>query len=54
MSYLLSTYLLSITQHNFSGSQHSGTADNEREDDSEDETELRCSVCDQPFVELDK
>uniref|UniRef100_A0A1Y1L9R5 C2H2-type domain-containing protein n=1 Tax=Photinus pyralis TaxID=7054 RepID=A0A1Y1L9R5_PHOPY len=36
------------------GSQHSGTADNEREDESEDDTETRCSVCDQPFSDLDK
>ncbi|KAK4873680.1 hypothetical protein RN001_013040 [Aquatica leii] len=36
------------------GSQHSGTAENDREDESEDESETRCSVCDQPFTDLDK
>ncbi|KAF5296605.1 hypothetical protein FQA39_LY12433 [Lamprigera yunnana] len=36
------------------GSQHSGTAENDREDDSDDESETRCTVCDQPFTDLDK
>ncbi|KAF2902873.1 hypothetical protein ILUMI_03315 [Ignelater luminosus] len=36
------------------GSQHSGTAENEREEDSEDENETRCSVCEQPFSDVDK
>ncbi|XP_063973910.1 histone-lysine N-methyltransferase MECOM-like isoform X1 [Diachasmimorpha longicaudata] len=33
------------------GSQHSGTADEEREED--EEGEIRCPVCDKPFQEID-
>ncbi|XP_022916421.2 transcription factor hamlet-like isoform X1 [Onthophagus taurus] len=35
-------------------SQHSGTVEDEREDAEEDENESRCSVCDQPFADVDK
>lgn len=34
-------------------SQHSGTVD-DREDDDEDDSEVRCCVCEQPFTEVDK
>lgn len=43
-----------IVSKSCSGSQHSGTAENEREEDSEEENETRCSVCEQPFSDVDK
>lgn len=45
--------LLTLDVLVITASQHSGTVD-EREEDEEEESEVRCCVCDHPFTDVDK